>query len=78
MAGCRRVRWQSLWVVGQEGDSKEPEGAGAVGTRRTKWFEREGMVGCRRDRWQLLGQWGARRVAGVGVQDGAACDQIRG
>ena len=41
-------------------------GTGAVGARRARWLEREGIAGYRRARWQLLGQWGGRMVAGGG------------
>ena len=36
------------------GDGREPDWAGAVGTRRVRWLTREEMAGCRRARWQFL------------------------
>ena len=60
----RRARWQLLrvvgqvgqmaGVVGQEADSREPDGARAVGQGGSD-ARREEMTGCMRVRWQLLG-----------------------
>ena len=45
---------QIAGVVGQEGDGREPDGAGAVGARRVRWSTSEEMAGYRRARWQFL------------------------
>ena len=61
----------------RRGNGREPDGVGAVGTRRARWLEREGMAGCRRARWQFLwvvgqeGGWqGARWDGGSGGKEG--------
>ena len=45
---------QIAGVVGQEGDRREPDGAGTVGARRARLLTREEMAGYRRARWQFL------------------------
>ena len=68
---------QIAGMVGQEGDGREPDGAGVVRARRARWPTREEMAGYRRARWQFLwvvgqeGRWqGARLGRGSRGKEG--------
>ena len=61
----RRTRWWwgsgGRWQMavadggrGRMGDGREPDRAGPVEARRTKWHGKERMTVCRRARWQFV------------------------
>ena len=45
-------------VVGQEGDAREPDGAGEVGAGRARWLGREGWQGAGGPDGSCWGWWG--------------------